>query len=128
MSEFVITGSGEGSTDGDWTSDHERRLLRFGVSIRGWLDKKGFDWETAKIVVQDNIAGERLISMNDPILDKSFLAYCDLPARFVASDKDAVYFPAEYDCNLWCCKVYKDIDRYLDADKFPSPFPAYSDS
>lgn len=33
--------------------------------------------------------------------------------RFVAEDKDKIYFPCEYDGLTWIGWVYKDINRYI---------------
>lgn len=100
------------------------------ATIREFLERRGFDWNSSTILVQDvkneDYAGwrefkpseghtARYIEMDDEILDKEFYddyggAECP---RFVARDFEATYFPCQYDGATWCDKVYHSFDKYL---------------
>ena len=71
--------------------------------LLGWADKK----EVGEIIE---------IDFDHPILDFDFdNDYGDFGMpRFVAEDKDKIYFPCEYDGLCWVDWVYKDIDKYIE--------------
>jgi len=42
--------------------------------------------------------------------------------RYVAKDKEAIYFPEQDDCGSYPAKIWLDISRYLDV-KVPISYP-----
>jgi len=107
------------------------------ATIRGWLEKCGFDWETGKIVFQavqkdddpgwaDPIGSELIVApFKHPILDYDFYAGYGGPQcpRFIAQDRYAIFFPSQYDGATGIVKVHKDISKYLNWKDFPTPYP-----
>ncbi|RKY62981.1 MAG: hypothetical protein DRP95_00130 [Candidatus Latescibacterota bacterium] len=105
------------------------------ATLRKELDRLGFDWKSGRILVQEvfenmfhawsDSEGARWVDFDDPILDLEFGGFGDEVQcpRFVAEDKEAIYFPAQYDGDTWVEKVYKDIGRYLDWKNYESPYP-----
>jgi len=98
-------------------------------SIRKYLDNCGFDWKTGKIILQkgggwDTGHGGKLISNDDPALDIEFddgFGGPDCP-RYVASDKEKIYFPEQYDGATGGIFVFKNIKKYL-GDENETPYP-----
>ncbi len=96
--------------------------------LRRELQKVGFDFASGRILYQQvddispgwadkNEVGEIIeIDFDHPILDFDFdNDYGDFGMpRFVAEDKDKIYFPCEYDGLCWVDWVYKDIDKYIE--------------
>jgi hypothetical protein len=103
------------------------------ATLREELKNKGFDFENGRIIYQpikenegnpvcspgwasESEVEEAIeIDLNHPILDFDFdNDYGDFGMpRFVAEDKDKIYFPCEYDGLTWIGWVYKDINRYI---------------
>jgi len=103
------------------------------ATVREFLDGGGFDWQSGIIVWQkaDGYApgwgapiSAEAIDKDHPILDQEFDAGYGSPTcpRFVAKDKDAIYFPDQYDGATSSVKVWLDISRYLDI-KEETPYP-----
>ena len=107
-------------------------------TIRGWLENAGFDWENGRILYQkvkdDNWGktpgwssptGAGFISHDAPILDEVFSTGYGGPTtpRFIATDEEKLYFPAQYDGATWLEVIWKDIEKYLDFANYESPYP-----
>jgi hypothetical protein len=103
------------------------------VSIREWLDKAGFNWETGKIILHktegdspgwEDAKGADYIGYDDPILDQKFTNGYGGPKcpRFIAKDDEVIYFPGMYDGSTWLEGVYVDLDKYLDYKNYPTPY------
>lgn len=95
------------------------------TTIREWLNIKGFDWPTGSIIYQETADGHYpgwqdplnsyKITSKHHILDKPFNSGFGGPEcpRFFARDKEAVYFPSQYDGSTRCVRVAIDPDYYL---------------
>jgi hypothetical protein len=113
------------------------------ATFREFLDRQKFDWNSGTILIQwttsgckdtdgtdiersgwDDITGASFIMFDHPILDREFSDDYGGPEcpRFVAEDKEAIYFPGTYDGSTWCDKVYKELDRYLDWKNLETPY------
>ena len=113
------------------------------ATLREELKNKGFDFENGRIIYQplkededlgpvsypgwadeDEVEASIEIDLNHPILDVEFNTAFGGPhmPRFVAEDKDKIYFPSQYDGNTWICWVYKDISKYV-GNKELLPYP-----
>ena len=110
------------------------------ATIREWLNKAGFDWRTGRIIFQETYycdtlerhdtpgwaspEGAREITADDPILDYEFDDGFGAPEcpKFIAEDRDRFFFPAQYDGATWLEFVWKDINKYLDANN-ETPYP-----
>lgn len=78
------------------------------ANLRSWLNEQGFDWETGEIVYQG------LVHRDHPILDAEFYdgygtANCP---PIVAKDKEAIYFPTQYDGATALERVVLDLEYY----------------
>ena len=106
------------------------------VTVIEFLDALGFDWESGRIIVhktEDNkspgwstACGAKIYTSKDAaILREQFDNGYGGPEcpRFIAEDKDAIYFPAMYDGSTWPEKIWKNIDRYLDYAINETPYP-----
>jgi len=108
-------------------------------TIREWLTDEEFDWESGTIVWQNSGELEEdrfsvgwsdrleatIISHDHPILDYEFDSGYGAPEcpRFVAKDKEKVYFPWQYDGATGIDFVWLDMDKYLDFQNNPTPYP-----
>jgi hypothetical protein len=113
------------------------------ATLREFLNQKEFDWTSGTVLIQwtkpedsvfedevfsrpgwDSTYGASFILPTNPILDKEFSDDYGSPQcpRFIAEDKDFVYFPGTYDGATWCVKIYKEIDHYLDWENNESPY------
>lgn len=104
-------------------------------TIQGWLETAGFDWATGIVVVQEvsddspgwaiksDITATRYAQKGDPILTQEFDSGYGGPECpcFWAKDKDAVYFPNQYDGSTGIVKVDLLPNRYLAGE--PTPYP-----
>ena len=105
------------------------------TTIRQWLNEGGFDWDKGRIIIQEvngNYPGEdwndRISASEDKahfLVDKEFDSGYGGPEcpRFIAEDKDKLYFPEQYDGATSLCIVFKDISKYLNYKDYPSPYP-----
>lgn len=116
-------------------------------TLREYLDKAGFDWETGTIVIQkatpqdwwdeddgyyesspiyewDKFTG-KIVKTEDSALSEDLGAWSPLP-KFVARDKEFIYFPAQYDGATWVEKVAVDIKRYAGDNPLQGLYPGYS--
>lgn len=121
------------------------------ATVREWLNELGFDWDNGTIVHQpvenegpetteilgvevcanppgsrSPLAGNR-VERDDLVLDREFDDGYGLPAcpRFVAKDREAIYFPVQYDGSTRPARVLLDMRRYI-GDKgeiADSPYP-----
>jgi len=100
------------------------------TTLRELLNGKDFDWNSGKIIYHeterypgwDNVTTGKIIESDNSILDLSFDAGYGGPEcpRFVADDKDKIYFPVQYDGATWVEFIYKDITIYLtEATPYP---------
>jgi hypothetical protein len=106
------------------------------ATLRQFLDSQGFDWRTGYIVIHptpeegsnpgwEELSGTPFVAPpTHEILDKEFYDGYGGPKcpRFVARDKDALYFPIQYDGATCCCKVFGDLRVYLSGDE-QTPYP-----
>ena len=105
-------------------------------TILKWLEDAGFDWSTGIVVVQETegdangwpgwdskVKVARYATKDDPLLSREFYAGYGAPECpcFWAKDKDAVYFPVQYDGATSICKVDLLPTRYLNGE--PTPYP-----
>jgi hypothetical protein len=105
------------------------------TTLKKMLDGLGFDWETGRIVHQpvdaakapgwSDPVGAEFIEAGDSILTTEFDNGFGAPQcpRFVAEDASAFYFPMQYDGATQLEKVWKDLGKYLDFEKNPTPYP-----
>lgn len=98
------------------------------ATLREELARVGFDFGHGRILYQETLKGSPgfadkydvgeivEIDLTHPILDFDYdNDYGDFAMpRFVAEDKDKIYFPCEYDGQCWVGWVYKNIDRYIE--------------
>jgi hypothetical protein len=100
-------------------------------TLREWLNDENFDWETGEIILQNRKPTEwdekpyaggwdecdfaDRISQEHEVLDYNFDNGFGRPEcpRFIAKDKEAIYFPSQYDGSTCLEKVYLDISKYL---------------
>ena len=106
--------------------------MRNVATIAGWLNEAGFDWESGTIIWQDTGTDEpgwasmksaRKIPPDHPILTKEFdsgFGRAECP-RFIAEDRERLYFPSQYDGKTDLVYVYKNIDVYLTSKDSPYP-------
>ena len=102
------------------------------ATIKEWLDKAGFDWENGRVIVQitehtpgwDDPADAYEASKDGRLINKKFCDDFGGPEcpRFVAEDKEKIYFPDQYDGATSLVSIYKNIEKYLDP-KNPTPYP-----
>lgn len=98
------------------------------ATLRDYLNRSGFDWKTGRIIISTGeyeVEKVEQISLDDPILDWPFddgygLAECP---HYIADDKDAIYFPEQYDGATAPVRVEKDITAYLENVRLRSPYP-----
>lgn len=88
-------------------------------TLRTFLDRSGFDWETGKIIIKTS-HWPRGIDLDDPVLDKEFvyggLVYGDMPS-YVAEDRDSIYFPLEDTWGVtYPTSVRKNIEDYIEME------------
>jgi hypothetical protein len=104
------------------------------ITLRRELEELGFDWDSGKILYQKTIdfapgwdepRDAEYIAATHPILDEEYSRDYGAPTcpRFVAEDKEAFYFPSQYDGATLVEKIWKDLDKYLDFKKNMSPYP-----
>ena len=111
-------------------------MSEYGNTIQEWLEVEGFEWETGVVVVQETpgayspgwaskseITASRYAQKGDPILTKEFDSGYGAPQCpcFWAKDKNAIYFPYQYDGATGMVKVDLLPDRYLAGE--PTPYP-----
>ena len=98
------------------------------ATLRNELERVGFDFEHGRILYQETLDGYPgyagrsdvgkivEIGFDHPILDFDFYNDFGCPEmpRFVAEDRDKIYFPCEYDGSTWVSWIYKDIDKYIE--------------
>lgn len=105
------------------------------ATLRGWLNEAGFDWESGLIVWQDtgedNYPGWHtpeapgvVITKDHEVLDRKF--YCGYGGpecpRIFAQDKNAIYFPGQYDGSTWLERIVTDPGFYtLPGNATPYP-------
>lgn len=98
-------------------------------TLRQLLNEKSFDWQSGKILIQsvasdtspgcvtdmNEITSISYVSKYDTILDKKIELNAGLPQcyRFIAEDKEKIYFPVQYDGNVWIEVIYKDLNNYF---------------
>ena len=106
-------------------------------TVRQFLDQDHFDWATGQIILQPvegssspgRSNGEQgvVIAFDHPILDAEFSSGYGSPQcpRYVARDKDAVYFPTQYDGSTCATKVVIDLAAYCQPDggHIETPYP-----
>ena len=97
------------------------------TTLRSELEKVGFDFTNGKIIYQEvfgiepgwadqgNVSETMEIDFNHPVLDLEFYDGFGSPnmPRFVAEDKDKIYFPCKYDGLTWIAWIYKNINKYI---------------
>jgi hypothetical protein len=113
------------------------------TTLRKWFNKVDADWETLIIIlhtVKDNncpgweeaensfkfdFRNKKLQTPDvKEFLDTEFYSghgFAKAP-RFIAEDKDRIYFPSKYDGATCIEMIYKDIDKYIDI-KNETPYP-----
>lgn len=105
------------------------------ATVREWLEKNGFSWETGVVVFQQTEEGfspgwspvvedGKILSKDDPILDKTFYSGYGGPEcpRIFARDGDWIFFPGQYDGSTWLEKLNINPEYYLNK-KNPTPYP-----
>ena len=114
------------------------------AKLREWLEEEGFDYETGTIIAHmctDNSYspgwgdGDEAFKFTfkgnkcpdneiNVLLDVEFDDGYGAPEcpRFIAEDKDKLYFPWQYDGATGLEVVYKDISKYMDVSN-PTPYP-----
>lgn len=114
------------------------------ATLRQWLDKEGFDWDTGVIVAhtlkEDSYSPgwgsgngafkfdfrdkTQLDGKHNELLDHVFDCGYGAPEapRFVAEDKNRFYFPVQYDGSTWIESIHKNIDHYMDINN-DTPYP-----
>lgn len=102
------------------------------ATIHNWLTKAGFDLSTGVIILQEvepddapgwsEFISAHIAGQDDPLLFKEFTSGFGSPRcpRFIAEDRDRLYFPSQYDGATSLVCVWKDIVRYLNID---TPYP-----
>ena len=105
------------------------------ANLKAWLNKGQFDWTMGIILVQrkdpagswsDDLLPAIQISLDNPILTQEFdsgYGSPECPAIW-AKDKDAIYFPSQYDGSTCLVKVFLDPAPYLAGE--PTPYPGGS--
>jgi len=105
------------------------------ATLKYWLDSLGFDWASGRIIYQHTEEGcapgwtspesAEQIASDHVILTTEFDCRSGAPKcpRIVAEDKDAIYFPSQYDGATSLEMVWKDLDRYLDFENNETPYP-----
>lgn len=103
-------------------------------TLREFLNDKGFNWASGRIIVQQCDEDESpgwaspksafVVEHDDGVLDKEFYAGYGGPncPRYIAEDSEAYYFPSQYDGSTNPEKVLKDINRYMDITN-ETPYP-----
>jgi hypothetical protein len=112
------------------------------TTLRKMLNHAQFNWAQGEILVQfivdkeweptpvpgwsrfDPVQGDytSFIEYDNPILDAEFDSGFGSPdcPRFVAKDKEKIYFPVQYDGSTWLEWIWLDIDKYTIED---TPYP-----
>ena len=103
------------------------------ATIREWLSESNFDWEKGTIIYQEvndedypgwgEVKHTSIIENNHPVLDKVFddgYGSADCP-RFVAKDRNNMYFPEQYDGSTCIVVVSTDMQDYLNGMETPYP-------
>ena len=101
-------------------------------TIREWLSESGFDWKEGTIIHQevdgdcpgwDSPINALIIESTHPILDEYFEDGFGSPKcpRFVAKDKNHMYFPSQYDGATYIVVVSTDMEDYLNGLETPYP-------
>lgn len=103
-------------------------------TIKEWLTTEGFDWESGEIIyheVEDSnhpgwsgAISASLVPHTHQVLTKEFDHGYGSPQcpRFIAKDKNAIYFPWQYDGATGIQKVFISIKKYLDISN-ETPYP-----
>ena len=102
------------------------------ATIREWLSESKFDWEEGVIIYQEaeeewpGWSGGKhttIITSDHPILDKVFYDGFGSPKcpRFIAKDRNNLYFPEQYDGSTCIVVVSMDIQDYLNGLETPYP-------
>lgn len=108
------------------------------ATLRQWFNNAKVDWETLTIIHQpvadenhwpgsaapfwaEQYIGDFIPSS---LIDKEFNDGYGGPEapRFIAWDKDRIYFPWQYDGSTGLTEVYRDFSKYLDP-KNETPYP-----
>jgi hypothetical protein len=104
------------------------------ATLREWLDKENFDWDSGRILYQetkgnnfpgwDSVIAAQFINFEDSILSEDFHDGFGGPncPCIIAEDKNALYFPSQYDGATSLEKVFKNIELYLDIEN-ETPYP-----
>jgi len=105
------------------------------ATLREWLNEISCDWDNGVILYQEtkdenDMAGWSMpvscayIEKDNSVLDQEFCDGFGSPncPRIIAKDKNAIYFPAQYDGLTWLEKVVLNLDYYLDVNH-ESPYP-----
>jgi len=106
------------------------------TTLRKILNDLRFDWENGEIIYQktkdrhspdsSEIIDAQIIDENYDVLDKKFNDGYEGGVgcpRFIARDKEALYFPVRYDGATWGEKIYINIKKYLDYKTERTPYP-----
>jgi hypothetical protein len=104
-------------------------------TLRKWLDAEGFDWSSGRIIYHktseedcpgwtSDIESREEINSEHPIFDFEFSSGFGGPKcpRIFARDKDAIYFPSQYDGSTCLERVAIDCGFYLQ-DRSQTPYP-----
>lgn len=104
------------------------------ATLRQLLTQAEFDFESGSIYYSESKEddyspgwGDGMpavkIDLSHPILDKDFYTGYGSPQcpRFIAYDKESVYFPCQYDGSSWVESVYLKPDQYLGGKTTPYP-------
>lgn len=107
-------------------------------TIRQWLDQNNFDWDSARVVFQpvtdgsycpgwadeDELLPSQIIPTDHSIFDEEFDSSFGCPncPRFVAYDRDFVYFPVNYDGSTWVEKISLTPESYV-GRTYRTPYP-----
>ena len=101
------------------------------ATVKEFLDSCGFDWDTGVVFIQPTEDGSPgWSSPSGPMhratqddLTSGFDSGYRGPEcpRYIAEDKEAIYFPSQYDGSTCGEKVLKDIRRY--GPECPTPYP-----
>ena len=102
-------------------------------TIREWLSESNFDWEEGTIIYHEtglynhpgweSVKSASIIENDHPILDKYFYDGYGSPRcpRFVAKDKNHMYFPGQYDGSTFIVVVSINMQDYLNGMETPYP-------
>lgn len=105
------------------------------ATIKDWLDEAGFDWVSGRVIYHPCLedqeedghcyrgwASDYELGKPEEITGPHPALLIEFPTghgapmcpRFIAEDKDKLYFHGQYDGATWCEVVWKDISKYLE--------------